>query len=152
MHETDRSKWESGRPDGVKNEIEASVMPSHTVLVVEDNPELAQNLGRLVRLLGHKSRIALNGPDGLEEALRCPPDVVLCDIGLPGMDGNDLARAFRADAALAHIRLIAMSGGDLVEDRDLTLAAGFDMFLPKPLTFDQLRQALHAAIHGVNDR
>ena len=117
-----------------------------SILIVEDNPELARNLGRLVGLLGHEARVALSGPDGLDEARRQPPDVLLCDIGLPGMDGNELARAFRAEASLARTRLIAMSGGDLDDDRDQTLAAGFHAFLPKPLTFDHLRRALHDAL------
>ncbi|WZO99841.1 response regulator [Isosphaeraceae bacterium EP7] len=149
MRETDRSGRKPGQLDVAVNEREAPGTEGCKVLVVEDNLELAQNLGRLVRILGHEPRIALSGPDGLEEVLRCRPDVLLCDIGLPGMDGNDLARAIRADSSLAHIRLIAMSGGDLDQDRDQILAAGFDYFLPKPLTFDHLRQVLHDAIHGV---
>jgi CheY-like chemotaxis protein len=151
MGESDRSDWKHGPLDRADQGVEVPCPPGVagcSVLVVEDNPELAKNLGRLVRLLGHEPRIAHSGSDGLLEARRCPPDVLLCDIGLPGMDGNDLARAIRADAALAHIRLIAMSGGDLDDDRDQTFAAGFNVFLAKPMTFDQLRQALHEALHA----
>ena len=61
------------------------------VLVVDDNVDAADSLAELVQLFGHSTEIAYDGPTALAKAQANPPDVVLCDIGLPGMSGYDVA-------------------------------------------------------------
>ena len=89
------------------------------VLVVEDNPDTAESLRRLLRLHGHEVSVAVNGFDGVAEAKRCHPDAVVCDIGLPGMDGYAVALALRGDPETARARLIAVTGYGRAEDRAL---------------------------------
>ena len=89
------------------------------VLVVEDNPDTAESLRRLLRLHGHEVSVAVNGFDGVAEAKRCHPDAVVCDIGLPGMDGYAVALALRGDPDTARARLIAVTGYGRAEDRAL---------------------------------
>jgi signal transduction histidine kinase len=102
------------------------------VLVVEDNPDVASSLRDLVEAFGHQVQVVRSGDAAVAEARRAPPDVVLCDIGLPGMTGYDVARAFRADPVLRRARLVAVSGYAQPEDRREAQAAGFDVHVAKP--------------------
>jgi two-component system CheB/CheR fusion protein len=86
--------------------------------------------------------VAHSGPEGIERARSFPPDVVLCDIGLPGMDGYDVARAFRQDPELQSIFLVALSGYASPEDLERAADAGFQRHLAKPPSVDALERLL----------
>jgi PAS domain S-box-containing protein len=103
------------------------------VLVVEDNRDAAETLRVLLGLLGHDVEVVHSGPEGVEAARRRPPEVVLCDIGLPGLDGYGVARALRQEPATAGARLIAVTGYGSDEDRRRSREAGFDLHLTKPV-------------------
>ena len=70
------------------------------------------------------------------------PAAALVDIGLPGIDGYEVARRLRRDPATRSIRLIALTGYGLAEDQRRVLEAGFDQHLVKPVSIDQLLEAL----------
>jgi CheY-like chemotaxis protein len=112
------------------------------VLVIEDNADAAETLGDLLALFGHEAEIAHTGAEGVHVARRRPPDVVLCDIGLPEMDGYAVARAVRSDPQFAATRLIALSGYGQPDDRRRTADVGFDEHLVKPVEHDVLNAAL----------
>jgi PAS domain S-box-containing protein len=103
------------------------------ILVVEDNRDAAETLRVWLGILGHEVEVAHTGPEGVEAARRRPPEVVLCDIGLPGLDGYGVARAIRQDATTAGARLIAITGYGSDEDRRRSQDAGFDLHLTKPV-------------------
>jgi CheY-like chemotaxis protein len=115
------------------------------VLLIEDNADAAETLREVLGLLGHEVAIAYNGPEGLAKAREVPPDVVLCDIGLPAMDGFDVARAFRADEAFEQVFLVALSGYALPEDIQRARDAGFHSHLAKPADLQKLMQVLGEA-------
>jgi two-component system CheB/CheR fusion protein len=108
------------------------------VLVIDDNADNAEALEFGLELSGHEVAVARDGQAGLELARRFQPDVVVSDIGLPGMDGYAVARAFRADDALRKVYLIALSGYTRAEDRERGASAGFDRYLGKPVTLEDL--------------
>jgi two-component sensor histidine kinase len=76
------------------------VAPSH-VLVVDDNRDGADSLAELLTFLGHHVDVAYDGPSALEKIRTDPPNVVVCDLGLPGMSGYDIARTRRVPRELA---------------------------------------------------
>jgi CheY-like chemotaxis protein len=89
--------------------------------------------------------VAHTGPAGVAAALRFRPQVVLCDIGLPGgMDGYAVARALRREEVLGSAYLVALTGYGREEDLRLAREAGFDLYLTKPVDFNDLQQALAA--------
>jgi PAS domain S-box-containing protein len=112
------------------------------VLVIEDNIDVAESLRDVLVTIGHEVAIAVSGPEGLEEAHRIRPDVILCDIGLPGFDGYEVARRMRADPALHAVGLVALSGYALPEDVERSKRAGFDRHVAKPPGIDVLEAAL----------
>jgi PAS domain S-box-containing protein len=116
------------------------------VLIVEDGEDAAATLADLLELAGHRVRVARDGRSGVALARASPPDVVLCDIGLPDLDGYAVARALRADAALDRTRLVALSGYALPEDRARATEAGFDAHLAKPAQLAELEHLLENVV------
>jgi signal transduction histidine kinase len=113
-----------------------------SVLLVEDNKDLADGLAELLKLHGAHVRVAYDGPSAIKSALEAVPDIILCDLGLPGMDGFAIARACRAEASLRRVRLVAASGYSSSEDHANAATAGFDSLLTKPLTEESLRKLI----------
>jgi PAS domain S-box-containing protein len=118
----------------------ATVAQRRRVLVVDDNVDAADSLAELVQLFGHSTEIAYDGPTALAKAQANPPDVVLCDIGLPGMSGYDVARALRAKPT--GMRLVAVSGYAQPEDVQRAAEAGFDHHVAKPPDPDAIERLL----------
>ncbi|HET8539632.1 MAG TPA: ATP-binding protein [Anaeromyxobacter sp.] len=118
-----------------------------SILVVEDNEDAATTLADILALGGHQVRVVGTGRAGVEAALAVPPDVLVCDIGLPDMSGHDVVRALRAAASAGPPYAIALTGYAQPQDREAALAAGFDAHLAKPPPLDELNALLAAAAH-----
>jgi PAS domain S-box-containing protein len=112
------------------------------VLVVEDNVDSAEMMSFIMKLIGHEVRVAHDGPSALEAARAFQPHVVLCDIGLPGMNGYEVGAQLREQSDFNQTRLIALSGYGQEEDRRLSIEAGFDYHLTKPVEPDELEALL----------
>jgi signal transduction histidine kinase/ActR/RegA family two-component response regulator len=115
------------------------------VLVIEDNRDAANILQKLIARMGFRVDVAHSGFAGLEAARRAPPDIVICDIGLPGLDGFAVARALRAEEATSDAFLIAQSGYGQAGDIQRALEAGFDLHLIKPMDISKLEDTLRGA-------
>ena len=113
---------------------------SRRVLVVDDNSDAADTLAQLVTMFGHTAEVAYDGATALAKVRANPPDVVLCDLGLPGMTGYDVARRLRAEGG--RTRLIAVSGYAQPEDIAGAREAGFEQHLAKPIDPDVVRSLL----------
>jgi PAS domain S-box-containing protein len=116
--------------------------PAQRVLVVDDNVDAAESLGRMLRLLGNEVRTAHDGPAAFDLAIDFIPEVILLDIGLPGMNGLEVARRLRQLPGLRDCLLIAQTGWGQDEDRRRTSEAGFDHHLVKPLNLAVLQKFL----------
>jgi CheY-like chemotaxis protein len=103
------------------------------VVIVEDNQAAADSLGLLLSLHGYEVRVAYTGPEGVRLAREWPPEVVLCDIGLPGLDGYGVALALRQHPATAQARLIAVTAYDSAAVRRRGQEVGFELHLVKPV-------------------
>jgi two-component system CheB/CheR fusion protein len=114
------------------------------VLVVEDNRDAAEMLADLLNLFGYEVEVAHSGTEGVAAAHRFHPEIVLCDIGLPGLDGYAVARQLRGAPDTCGTRLIAVTGYGSDEDRQMTLHAGFDSHLVKPVDPKKLLEQLGA--------
>jgi two-component system CheB/CheR fusion protein len=115
------------------------------VLVIDDNADNADSIAEALSLLGHDTRVAYGGYQGLELIHDFEPDVVLCDIGLPGIDGYAVAKAVRAEAKLRTCFLVALSGYTQLNDIERAKQAGFDRHLAKPTSIQQLTNVLAEA-------
>jgi CheY-like chemotaxis protein len=121
----------------------------HKVLVVEDHPDAAKLMARLLSIWGHDPSIAHDAPTALALARRELPRVMLVDIGLPEMDGYQLAREIRRLPDLSITVLIALTGFVSDDDHRLAIESGFDQFFAKPVDLKLLRDTL-AGISSVS--
>ncbi len=127
--------------DRREDEPPLRAMARRHVLVVDDNRDAAETLAQLIELLGHEAEVTHDGASAIARARARPPDVVLCDIGLPGMDGFAVARTLRAGGP-AGLRIYAVSGYAQPGDVASAQAAGFDGHLAKPLAPEELARIL----------
>jgi signal transduction histidine kinase len=122
------------------------------IAVIEDNDDAADTLTLWLEEMGHRVRLARNGPDGLAMVSEGKPDIVLCDVGLPGMDGVEVCRRIRALAREPAPVMVALTGWGMEEDRRRTREAGFEHHLVKPVGPDQLRAILKDVADALRSR
>jgi PAS domain S-box-containing protein len=109
------------------------------VLVVDDNHDAANMLAEALHDMGCQTETAFDGPSALEAAKQFRPRLVLLDLGLPVMDGYEVARHLRQDAELVPLKLVAVSGYGRASDKQMSVDAGFDEHLVKPVDIDKVR-------------
>jgi PAS domain S-box-containing protein len=115
------------------------------VLVVEDDREASEMMTVVLSDRGARVRIATDYDSALRAVQQAWPDVLVSDIGLPGRDGYELVRSVReleSARQAPHLQVIALTAFARSEDREKTLAAGFDLHLSKPLKPHQLLEAI----------
>ncbi len=110
--------------------------PPRTILVVDDNTDIADTMVKALGELGHTVRAEHDGPAAVITASELKPDVAILDIGLPTMNGYEVARRIRAQPDLDRTLLVAVTGYGQQSDHDRAMEAGFDAHLAKPVDLD----------------
>ncbi len=110
-------------------------MTTQRILIIEDEPEIANYLRRGLVLEGFQVTVAADGPTGLAAARETPHDLVILDLMLPGIDGLEVARRLRA---ASDVPIIILTARDAVADRVRGLENGADDYLVKPFAFEEL--------------
>jgi DNA-binding response OmpR family regulator len=114
------------------------------VLIIEDNPRMADSLEHGLRDRGYTARSCLSGIDGEEIAATEPFDLIILDVMLPDRDGTDVCRNLRRrGVATPVLMLTALSSTD---DTVVGLDAGADDYLGKPFEFDELLARVRALL------
>lgn len=106
------------------------------ILLVEDEPQLAEQVARALIRAGHEVVMAYDGPGALKEVTAGRFDLVLLDVNLPGFDGFELLTRIRA--AGIPVRVIMLTARSEVADRVSGLKAGADDYLTKPFAMEEL--------------
>lgn len=121
------------------NERPALTRPDGTpvrVLVVDDEPDIAEVVTGVLRYEGWDVRTAGTGRDAVREGLDFRPDAVVLDIMLPDRDGLSVLRELRA--AQPHVCVLFLTARDTVEDRVTGITAGGDDYVTKPFSLEEL--------------
>ncbi len=113
------------------------------VLVVEDEPNIADVIRRGLKMQGFEVDVAYNGKQGLDSARDRIPDLVILDLMLPDMDGVEVCQRLRAAVDMPIIMLTAR---DALADKVEGLEAGADDYMTKPFEFDELFARIRAAL------
>ncbi|NIJ53772.1 hybrid sensor histidine kinase/response regulator transcription factor [Dyadobacter arcticus] len=109
-----------------------------TILLVEDNAELAEFIGD--SLAGNHTIIyASNGAEGLKQAIQNVPDLVLSDVLMPVMDGFEFCGKLKKDERTNHIPIILLTARSSFNDRMEGLGIGADDYLTKPFHIQELQ-------------
>jgi DNA-binding response OmpR family regulator len=105
------------------------------VLVVDDDPDLVDLLGRFLSRQGMKILVASNGPQCLEIVQSSPPiDIIVLDIMMPGMDGLQVCAALKETENARAIPIILLTARDDVETRIAGVELGVSEFIVKPVS------------------
>jgi two-component system CheB/CheR fusion protein len=126
--------------NGKKAEAEPAKSPAKRILLIEDERDSAESLKEYLELFGHTVIVANSGPEGLERATAEPPDVVVCDIGMPTMNGHIVCAELKKLPALAHTVVIALSGHAQEPEACEPDEGGFDHYLLKPVDPSRLAE------------
>lgn len=119
-----------------------SVTPRR-ILVVEDDPMLAEVVERYLDREGFQVEVRPDGSAGLERALEWLPDLVVLDVLLPGIDGFEVCRRLRQSAPIPIVMLTARAEED---DRVLGLELGADDYVTKPFSPRELTARIGAVL------
>ena len=104
------------------------------VLVVDDEPEIADLIARHLRQAGLEVVLSGTGKDALECIRTGHPQLLVLDLGLPDLDGFEVCRRIRRDPATGHIPFIIVTGRTSEMDRVLGFELGADDFVAKPFS------------------
>lgn len=118
------------------------------ILIVEDDPDLAEFMAITIRTAGHDSHIAHDGAEALLALRQFSHSLLVIDIMLPDIVGLSLCERIRRDSdpQIAQLPILVASACPEAEARPLALAAGADDFLPKPFSPYQLALRIHALL------
>jgi len=111
------------------------------VLIIEDNPDIAANLGDYLEDHGHTVDFAGDGITGLHLAVVNDFDAIVLDLALPGMDGLELCRKLRAEAG-KDTPVLMLTARDRLEDKLAGFDTGADDYLVKPFELQEVQARL----------
>jgi CheY-like chemotaxis protein len=117
-----------------------------TILVVEDHSDSRTLLSAWLRTKGYKVVEARNGKEGLLQANRVRPDLILMDLTMPELDGVEATRQIRARHLLSQTPIFAISGYAIREVRADAQAAGCTEVFGKPLDLDALLKRIRETL------
>ncbi|GLW91106.1 SpoIIE family protein phosphatase [Actinokineospora globicatena] len=123
-----------------------SVEQGATVLVVDDNADMREYLGRLLVGAGYGVRMAVDGLDALESIRAAPPHLVVSDVMMPRLDGLALVAALRGDPRTAAVPVLLLSARAGQEESIEGLRAGADDYLVKPFAAAELLARVRANV------
>ena len=118
------------------------------VLVVEDNADVRELLSELLGAHGYAVNGAATGAEGIANALKSPPDLILVDLCLPDNDGLSVARTLLSDAALAGVPVLTISAYDAVHLRAEAVEVGCAGYAVKPFEPERLVETVRLLTGG----
>ncbi|WP_019499525.1 PP2C family protein-serine/threonine phosphatase [Pseudanabaena sp. PCC 6802] len=116
------------------------------ILIVDDDPTMRLTLSRSLKKQGYEVFVATNGEEGLKEALRLRPALIVCDWMMPMMDGLEVCRHVKTEDTLANTYFILLTARDQVVDIVQGLENGADDFLSKPPDLNELKARVRAGL------
>ncbi|MFQ5948636.1 MAG: response regulator transcription factor, partial [Acidimicrobiia bacterium] len=111
---------------------------SERILVVDDDPDIAQFVRVNLVLEGYRVEAASDGKEALEKALADPPDLILLDVMMPELDGLSLLRILLTNPSTANVAVILLTAKGQTEDRVHGLEMGADDYVMKPFDVEEL--------------
>ncbi len=117
-----------------------------TILLIEDTPEVVMMVRDYLEVAGYNVAVAEDGLEGISQAKRTHPDLILMDLQMPRMDGFEATRNLRSDPAFKTTPIIALTALAMQGDRERCLAAGMDEYITKPVNLKGLVKIIEACL------
>lgn len=112
------------------------------ILVVEDNDLNLKLFRDLLSVKEHEVLISQEGHDAFDLAKDNMPDLILMDIQLRGISGIEIVKELKKDPGTSSIPVIAVTAFAMKNDEERFISEGCDMYLAKPLSIDDLYNAI----------
>jgi CheY-like chemotaxis protein len=123
-------------------------MVAKSVVIVEDEPDTAEMLAEMMRLLGYQVHKSYSGLRAVDLIAEKKPTAVLLDQMMPEISGLEVLATLRLDPRLRNIPVIMVSAKSLPSDIRSGLDAGAANYLAKPVSFSDLKMAIEQATSG----
>jgi two-component system response regulator MprA len=114
------------------------------LLVVDDDPDVRDSLGRALRLAGYSVSTVVNGADALASVTRSPVDLIVLDMLMPVMDGLDTCRRLRDRGDATPVLMLTARDG--MDELESGLDSGADDYLVKPFALRELQARIRALL------
>lgn len=119
---------------------------SHTVLVVDDDPDIRSIVASLVTLDGNTAVEAIDGKDAIDKLTHTLPDLVILDLMMPGATGEDVCTFLRRREGGSLVPVIMLTARDSLHDKVAGLTLGADDYLTKPFHYEELQARMRAQL------
>jgi len=116
------------------------------ILIIEDNPDVRENLAEILMLGGYETVTAENGKAGVEKALEVVPDLILCDIMMPELDGYGVLHILSRQTKVSDIPFIFLTAKAEKEDFRRGMSLGADDYITKPFDDVALLQTIESRL------
>jgi DNA-binding response OmpR family regulator len=116
------------------------------ILIVEDTPDLLQNLAEVLQMEGFGVIMCLNGKSALEQLKHHHPDLIITDLSMPDMDGFELIEAIKEQEQLIKIPIAIFSARPLQENQPRALGLGITTYIKKPCSPDDMLLSIQALL------
>ena len=123
-----------------------------TILLIEDNTDMLENLTEYLELEGYKILGSNNGKRGIELAMKFIPDLIICDVLMREMDGHTVLRLLLNTAITSEIPFIFSTSLSEKIDRNESLKLGADGYIIKPFELEALLKMIQTAMKPGNKR
>jgi CheY-like chemotaxis protein/CRP-like cAMP-binding protein len=117
-----------------------------TVLLIEDNTEIRDNMGEILELAGYRVLLAPNGKEGVATALSEKPDIIVCDIMMPELDGYGVIHMLQKNPDTQHIPFIFLTAKAERSEIRKGMELGADDYITKPFSGTELLNAIEGRL------
>lgn len=117
-----------------------------TILLIEDNRDIRENLIEYLEMAGYKIISAQNGKRGIELAIAFIPDLIICDVLMPVMDGHQFLVSLLETESTSQIPFIFSSSMFEKKDVEIALQNGADDYIAKPYEMEALLKVIEIRV------
>jgi len=128
----------------VLNRKEETVMKR--ILVIEDEALVRENIIEILEFMDYEVDGAVNGKDGVIQAMYYKPDLIVCDVMMPELDGFEVIKLVRQNKEIGNVPFIFLTARAERRDMRLGMNLGADDYLPKPFTAEELIAAIETRL------
>jgi CheY-like chemotaxis protein/MinD-like ATPase involved in chromosome partitioning or flagellar assembly len=126
--------------------ISVEITMAEKILIIDDDIDTLKLVGLMLQKQGYTIVAASNGPQGLEQAERENPDLILLDVMMPEMDGYEVTKRLRANPLTTNTPILMFTAKTQLDDKVTGFEAGADDYLTKPTHPSELHAHVKALL------